>query len=97
MSPVLWRASLRHLARHPWQVGLSVVGIALGVAMVLSIDLANESARRAFGLFAESLTGRATHAVVGGPTGLDEDVYRRLRVEAGVLAAASTQIGRAHV
>ena len=54
---MLWRASARHLARHPWQIGLSIVGIALGVAVALSIDLANESARRSFALFAESVAG----------------------------------------
>ena len=38
MSRLLWRASLRHLLRHPGQIGLSVLGIALGVAVALSID-----------------------------------------------------------
>jgi putative ABC transport system permease protein len=56
--------------------------------VVLAIDLANESARRGFALFAETLAGRATHQVLGGPGGLDEAVYRRLRLEAGVRQAA---------
>lgn len=60
-----------------------MLGIALGVAVVVAIDLANESARRAFQLATESVTGRATHQIVAGPTGVDETVYRRLRVEAG--------------
>ena len=85
---MLWRASVRHLARHPWQIGLSVLGIALGVAVALSIDLANESARRSFALFAESVGGRATHHVVGGPTGLPESVYRALRLTAGIRQSA---------
>lgn len=84
----LYRASLRHLARHPWQTGLSILGIALGVAVVVSIDLANASARRAFVLSAEGVTGRATHQIVGGPGGLDERIYVRLRVDAGVHPAA---------
>jgi putative ABC transport system permease protein len=69
-------------------MGLSVLGIALGVAVVLSIDLANESARRSFSLFTESVAGRATHQIVGGPAGLDEDIYRRLRVETGIRPSA---------
>src|SRR5512134_1418637 len=85
---MLWRASARHLARHPWQIGLSVLGIALGVAVALSIDLANESARRSFALFSEGVAGRATHHVVGGPTGVPESVYRALRVEAGLRRSA---------
>ena len=87
MSRMLWRASVRHLLAHPWQVGLSILGIALGVAVVVSVDLANESARRAFMGFAESLAGRATHRIVGGPSGLPEATYTRLRLS-GVRAVA---------
>jgi putative ABC transport system permease protein len=79
MSRLLWRASVRHLLAHPWQLGLSILGIALGVAVVVAVDLANESARRAFTGFAESLTGRATHRIVGGPAGVPEAVYAGLR------------------
>ena len=93
----LWRASIGHLLRHPWQMGLSVLGVALGVAVALSIDLANESARRSFTLFTESVAGRATHQIVGGPAGLDEEVYRQLRVELGIRPSAPVEIGRAHV
>lgn len=88
MRTVLWRASLRHLLQHPWLIGLSILGVALGVAVVISIDLANESARRAFVLSGEAVAGRATHQVVGGPTGLPEETYRALRVEAGVRPSA---------
>jgi putative ABC transport system permease protein len=84
----LLQAGLRHLLRHPWQGGLSVVGIALGVAVVVSIDLVNASARRAFTLSAEGVAGRATHQVLGGPTGLDERLFVRLVREAGVAPAA---------
>jgi putative ABC transport system permease protein len=88
MSAALWRVSLRHLARHPAQIGLSVLGIALGVAVALAVGLATESARRAFELATEAVTGRATHQIVGGPTGLPEDVYRLIRLDLGVQRAA---------
>jgi putative ABC transport system permease protein len=81
---ILLRASARHLARHPWQATLSVLGIALGVAVVVSIDLASESARRAFALAAEGVTGRATHQIVGGSAGFDERLVPRLTRELGV-------------
>lgn len=93
--PLLLRTSLRHLLRHPWQIGLCVLGVALGVAVVVAIDLANASARRAFSLSAESVTGRATHQVVGGPTGLDEGLYRELRVGLGLREAAPVVDGYA--
>lgn len=88
MSRLLLFSSLRYLGRHPWLIGLSVLGIALGVAVVVSIDLANDSARRAFALASETVAGRATHQVLGGPSGLPEDAYRRLRLEAGARLAA---------
>lgn len=65
-----------------------MLGIALGLAVVLSIDLANESARRSFGLFTQGIAGRATHQVVGGPGGVPETLYRTLRVDLGARAAA---------
>jgi putative ABC transport system permease protein len=60
------------------------LGIALGVAVVVSVDLSSASARRAFALSAEAVTGRATHQVVGGPRGLDERVLVQLSREAGI-------------
>jgi putative ABC transport system permease protein len=62
-------------------MSLSVLGVALGVAVVVAIDLANVSAERAFELSAETVAGKATHQVVGAGATLDEDVYRRLRVD----------------
>lgn len=88
MPITLIRAGLRYLLRHGWQAGLCILGVALGVAMVVSIDLSNASARRAFTLSTEAIAGRATHQIVGGPGGLDEAIYRRLRVEHGLRTAA---------
>ena len=87
MTALLGRASLRALSRHPWQIVLALIGVALGVAVVVAIDLANQSARRSFTLSTNSVVGRATHQIVGGPNGLSEDVYADLRV-AGVRAIA---------
>ena len=97
MNNLLWLSSLRYLIRHPGQVGLSVLGVALGVAVVVSIDLANQSAQRAFTLSIEAVSGRATHSIVGGPGGLPEDIYRRLRLEAGLRKVAPVVEGYAHV
>ncbi len=79
MKPTLWRASVRHLQRHPWQLALAILGIALGVAVVVAVDLANESARRAFDLSAETITGKASHQIIGGPSGLDDTLYVKLK------------------
>jgi putative ABC transport system permease protein len=76
--PALWKVGLRYLLRHRWQSLLMVLGIALGVAVVISIDLANTSAERAFALSSEALTGKATHQIVGGPSGIPEQDYAAL-------------------
>jgi putative ABC transport system permease protein len=77
---ILLRANLRYLFQHPLQFFLALSGIGLGVAVVIAIDIANNSARQAFHLSAEVLTGRATHQIIGGPTGLPEQVYVKLRL-----------------
>ena len=87
-TPILWRNSLRYLLRHPLLIGLSVLGVALGVAVVVAIDLANTSAREAFSLSAETVTGKATHQIIGAGDGLDEAFYRDLRVGMGIREAA---------
>ncbi len=78
-SPPLLRLAGRVLRHSPWQSALMVLGILLGVAVVVAVDLANQSASRAFDLSAESVAGKATHTLVGGPTGLDEAAYTELR------------------
>lgn len=88
MSGPLARVARRYLGHHRWQAALMILGIALGVAVMVAIDLANSAASRAFDLSTDAVAGRATHQVVGGPDGLPEEVYTRLRVEAGVREAA---------
>jgi len=80
-TPLLWKSTLRFYGRHPWQMVLSILGIALGVAVVVAVDLANESARRAFDHSMQAVTGQASHQIIGGPAGLDEAVYVHLRRE----------------
>src|SRR5688500_7338782 len=73
--------SLRTLFRHPIQFAIMTLGIALGVAVMVSIDIANASAGRAFDLSTSAVTGRATHAIVGSALGVDQAVYVRLRTD----------------
>ncbi len=88
MTPLVWRVSLRHFRRHPWQVALAITGIALGVAVVVAVDLALVSARRAFSLSVDAAAGRATHQVTGGAAGLNDDLYRVIRIDAGARESA---------
>jgi putative ABC transport system permease protein len=84
MIPVTYRASFSYLLRHPWQLALALLGIGIGVAVIVAVDLANASARKAFTLSMEQVAGEATHQVVGGPRGIEEHVYTRLRVDHGI-------------
>jgi len=86
----LFRVGWRHSTAHPLQSLLLVLGIALGVAVIVAIDLANAGVSRSFQLSTESLTGKATHQILGGPMGLDQEIYRRLRVDLGLRKAAPT-------
>ncbi|MFN8560350.1 MAG: FtsX-like permease family protein [Anaerolineae bacterium] len=86
--PVMMRLAGRYVQRRLLQTVLFVIGVALGVAVVIAIDLANTSSSRAFALSTESVTGRATHQIVGGPSGLPTDLYTRLRVDLGLQAVA---------
>lgn len=84
----IFKISRKYLLRHPWQTALMILGITLGVAVVVAIDLANASASRAFDLSVEAVAGQATHQIIGGPRGLEEDVYINLAVSGMVEAAA---------
>ena len=94
---VLDRASLGFLLRHPWQLGLALLGIAVGVAVIVAVDLANTSSRKAFLLSLDAVNGQATHQIVGGPRGVDERLYARLRLEDGARSIAPVVEGRVDV
>ncbi|HEX9012589.1 MAG TPA: ABC transporter permease, partial [Anaerolineaceae bacterium] len=87
-SRALLNVGWRYLLARRWQTVLMVLGIALGVAVVVSIDLANASASRAFTLSTETVTGRATHQIVNSAQDVDEQVYVNL-VRSGAVQAAA--------
>ncbi len=84
MIPVLLRLGLRYNQKHLLQSFLLVLGVALGVAVIVAIDLANISAGKAFRLSSESLTGKATHQIISTKGEIDEKIYNKLRIELGI-------------
>ena len=76
---LLGRASRRYHLHHPAQFGLALAGVALGVAVVVAIDLANESARRAFVVATDATAGATTDQITGDSNGFDEALFARLR------------------
>ena len=57
--------------------------MAVGVAVVFAVDIANSSARRAMSMSLDSVTGRTTHQIIA-QNGVDESIYTRLRVQHGL-------------
>ncbi|WP_409029174.1 FtsX-like permease family protein [Gracilimonas sediminicola] len=96
-SNLLWLSSLRFLLRHPWHFALSILGVALGVAVVVSIDLSNSSAEKAFELSTAAVTGKATHQIRGAAEDLSDQTYLDVRIKAGVRKSAPVIEGYAQV
>jgi len=84
--PLLWAASIRHLLRHPAQLILALVGLSVGVGTIIAVDIATASSGRAFQLSMQAVNGSASHAITGGPHGLDERLYVELRKSVPALA-----------
>src|SRR4026209_1188024 len=76
---LLYEFVLRHLARHWLRALISTLAIALGVAVVISIQMSNAGAVRGFETAIEALSGRAALEIVGHGVGLDEESLTDLR------------------
>ncbi len=63
---------LRRVAQERVRTGLTVAGIALGVAVVLAIRLANASALGGFAAALDTVAGKTSLEVIGSGLGVDE-------------------------
>jgi putative ABC transport system permease protein len=88
---LLLKFSLRHLIRQGWQTILLIIGILLGVAVVIAIDYANESSKKAISLSTQSITGKATHQILASGSGIPEEYFADM-VRNGVFNEASPVI-----
>ena len=91
---LLLLAGLRFYLRHPGQLGLTVAGIALGVATVVAIDLAAYSSGQAFEASTRLFRGQATHEISRPGDGLPDDLLARVRRDYGIAMSAPTVEGR---
>ncbi|HZX21963.1 MAG TPA: ABC transporter permease, partial [Woeseiaceae bacterium] len=94
MTSLRRQSAIRFYLRHPGQLALAVAGIALGVAVVVAIDLANAASLRAFELSRELTSNRASHYIEAAGGALDEAVYTRIKTELGLDLAAPVVEGR---
>jgi putative ABC transport system permease protein len=88
VNRLLRLASLRFYLRHPWQLALAITGISLGVAVYVGVELANDSAARAFELSSALVRGQTTHRLLPVGGALDQAVYTELVTKHGLAAAA---------
>ena len=76
---LLWRARWRALLREPGQGALLILSLALGVAVVVAVDLVNAASRTAMASASAQLQGASTHRIVGPGGSLSLDAYGALR------------------
>jgi len=88
MNLYLIRLSLKYIWRQKWQSGLLVLGILLGVAVVIAIDYANESSKRALELSSQSITGSSTHQILSSGEGIDEIFFVTI-MRSGIISKAA--------
>ena len=86
--PWLLLAAVRFHLNHVVELLLCLVGVALGVAVVIAMNLAIASAETSFRAARDAVFGSATH-VIRSPSGtIDEQIYKTLRFEHRDLASA---------
>lgn len=80
-------ANLRYLWRHPLLSLLTLIGIALGVAVVVAMDVVNDSALRSFQKANQIIAGSSTHKIYSDDKTFSETLYTELKVRQGIESA----------
>src|SRR5688572_27004002 len=79
--------SLRHWLRHPVRAGLTLLGVALGVAVTISVDLIASEILHAHRRTLEAIAGKAELTVTSGEQGMHRDLVESVRRVPGVAHA----------
>jgi putative ABC transport system permease protein len=86
---VVWRRlALAQLRERPGQLLITVLAIALGVALGTAVYLVNGAALNEFGLATKRLVGEADIVVRGPTAGFDEALFAHLAQDPAVSAAS---------
>ncbi len=81
---------LRQLVRHPGLSLLNITGIALGVAVFLSIQIANQSSLNAFRGTLDVVAGRSQLEITGNNGRFDENIFRTVTSAGNIHAVTPT-------
>jgi putative ABC transport system permease protein len=75
MWSLLRTVSARRLIEHPIRTLLTIVGIALGVASFVSVQMILHTMTDSFSSMIDSISGKAKLQITGGETGVDDSIY----------------------
>lgn len=82
------RASMRYFLRHPAQLALAVLGLAIGVAAVISVAAARSTIAASFADFTAQRDGAASHRIEARDGWVRDAEYVGLRRQLGDLPMA---------
>ena len=88
MIRLLHAITLPHFKRHRLRTWLTLLGIALGVAVITSISIASRTLTLSFQQTIDLIAGKAVLQVVNAESGVKESLYPLIRDTAGVKEAA---------
>lgn len=84
--------SLRYWLRHRGGFALAALGVTLGIAVFVSIQVANHSVLAAFSATLEAVSGKANLQIIGGANGLPEEIYTKVKQRGDVRIRAAAPI-----
>jgi putative ABC transport system permease protein len=84
---LLKNITLRHLRLHKGRTILSIIGIALGVSVFVSVQLAIHTAIESFNITVDHVSGKTNLQVTSFGRGFSEEVYVKVKKVPGIKAA----------
>lgn len=84
---LLKNITLRHLRLHKGRTLLSIIGIALGVGVFVSVQLAIYTAIESFNASVDHVSGKANFQITSFGRGFSEEIYLKVKKVPGVKAA----------
>ncbi len=77
-----------HLADRPVRTVLTIMGVALGVAVAIAMTMANREVLRSFEGAVQDIAGQATVQISGGDLGVDDMLIPALRADPDIVAVS---------
>jgi putative ABC transport system permease protein len=88
---------IRNLRRKPLRTFLTTLGVCLGIALFVAVQIINRSTRSSFDENFQSIAGKASLVVTAGEAGLPEDRIEVVARTAGVRQAVPLVEGRTYL